>query len=113
VSNFNVNSSLRCFSLVFACAVCAAISSRAQSLPEAPYAAPNADPWTAPHFSVDPKILYQAATAVSAPEGANVAELCNDESYRFDAAGRMTHTGHIIYKVLTQKGAVGGLGAVA
>jgi len=44
---------------------------------------------------------------VSAPEGANVAELCNDESYRFDAAGRMTHTGHIIYKVLTQKGADG------
>ena len=44
---------------------------------------------------------------MSAPEGANVAELCNDESYRFDAAGRMTHTGHIIYKVLTQKGADG------
>jgi tetratricopeptide (TPR) repeat protein len=77
----------------------------AQALPEAPYAAPNADPWSAPHFSIDPKILYQAASAAPAPDGVNLTELCEDESYSFDEAGRMVHVGHAIYKVLTQKGA--------
>jgi tetratricopeptide (TPR) repeat protein len=79
----------------------------AQSLPEAPYAAPTADPWSAPPFSVDPKILYQAASAAPTPDGANVTTLCEDESYSFDDAGRMIHVGHFIYKVLTQKGAEG------
>jgi tetratricopeptide (TPR) repeat protein/transglutaminase-like putative cysteine protease len=78
-----------------------------QSLPEAPYAAPTADPWSAPHFSVDPKILYQAASAAPAPDGVNVTELCEDEHYTFDDAGRMVHVGHIVYKVLTQRGAEG------
>jgi transglutaminase-like putative cysteine protease/tetratricopeptide (TPR) repeat protein len=75
-------------------------------LPEAPYAAATTA-WIAPHFSLDPKVLYAAASAVPAPDGVNVVELCDDESYRFDEAGRMTHTGHIVYKVLTQKGADG------
>ena len=87
-------------------------AAHAQSLPEAPNAARaagpfSADPWSAPHFSIDPKILYQAASAVSAPDGANVTELCEDESYRFDDAGRLVHVGHYVYKVLTQKGAEG------
>ncbi|MDR3388506.1 MAG: DUF3857 domain-containing protein, partial [Rudaea sp.] len=77
----------------------------AQSLPEAPYAAPSAEPWSAPHFSIDPKTLYQAASAAPAPDGVNVTELCNDESYTLDDAGRMVHVGHFVYKVLTQKGA--------
>ena len=39
------------------------------------------------------------------PDGANVVELVEDESYTFDGLGRMNHVGRIIYKVLTQKGA--------
>jgi transglutaminase-like putative cysteine protease/tetratricopeptide (TPR) repeat protein len=65
------------------------------------------EPWNAPHFSLEPKALYEAATAVSAPEGANVAILADDQSYTFDEAGRTVHVAHYIYKVLTQKGAEG------
>ncbi len=90
---------------MIASTLCAAAT--AQSLPEAPYAAPSAEPWSAPHFSIDPKTLYQAATDVPAPDGVNVTELCDDESYTFDGAGRQVHVGHFIYKVLTQKGAEG------
>jgi hypothetical protein len=79
----------------------------AQSLPEAPYAATSAEPWSAQHFSIDPKTLYQAASAAPAPDGVNVTELCEDEHYTFDEAGRQVHVGHTIYKVLTQKGAEG------
>jgi tetratricopeptide (TPR) repeat protein/transglutaminase-like putative cysteine protease len=79
----------------------------AQSLPEAPYAAPSAEPWSAPHFSIDPRTLYQAASATPAPDGVNVTELCEDEHYTFDDAGRQVRVGHTIYKVLTQKGAEG------
>ncbi len=50
-------------------------------------------------------MLYQAASAAPAPEGANVTELSEDERYTFDDAGRVVHAGHYIYKVLTQKGA--------
>ncbi len=82
-------------------------ATHAQSLPEAPYAAPSAEPWNAPHFSIDPKTLYQAATDVPAPDGVNVTELCDDESYSFDDAGRQVHVGHFVYKVLTQKGTEG------
>ncbi|MFZ0340467.1 MAG: DUF3857 domain-containing protein, partial [Terracidiphilus sp.] len=83
------------------------MAATAQSLPEAPYAAPSAEPWSAPHFSSDPKTLYQAASDVPAPDGVNVTELCDDESYTFDDAGRQVRVGHFIYKVLTQKGAEG------
>jgi hypothetical protein len=44
---------------------------------------------------------------VPVPDGANVVELVEDESYTFDDAGRMAHVGRIVYKVLTQKGAEG------
>ena len=82
-------------------------AAHAQSLPEAPYAAQSAEPWSAPHFSIDPKTLYQSASDVPAPDGVNVTELCDNESYSFDDAGRQVHVGHFIYKVLTQKGAEG------
>jgi transglutaminase-like putative cysteine protease/Flp pilus assembly protein TadD len=65
------------------------------------------EPWKAPHFSVEPKVLYEAASAVAAPEGANIAILADDESYTFDESGRIAHVWHIVYKVLTQKGAEG------
>jgi transglutaminase-like putative cysteine protease len=68
---------------------------------------PAADPWQAAHFSVDPKALYEAASAVAAPDGANVAVFADDQSYSFDEAGRMVYTGHYIYKILNEKGAEG------
>ena len=63
--------------------------------------------WRTPHFSIDPKALYGAASAVPAPEGTNVAMLEDDDRYTFDEAGRITHVGYFVYKVLTQKGAEG------
>ena len=77
----------------------------------APTAVPSAtsalDPWVAPPFSVDPKAMYEAASAVEAPDGADVAILSDDQSYTFDEQGRIAHVSHFIYKVLTQKGAEG------
>jgi tetratricopeptide (TPR) repeat protein/transglutaminase-like putative cysteine protease len=67
----------------------------------------NAQTWSAPHFSVPAKDLYQAASAVATPDGANVTLFDDDESFSFDEAGRLTHVGHYIYKVLTAKGAEG------
>ena len=65
------------------------------------------EPWKAPHFSVEPKALYEAASAVTAPDGAIATILEDDESYTFDESGRIVHVGHFVYKVLTQKGAEG------
>ncbi|MGP8186373.1 MAG: DUF3857 domain-containing protein [Terracidiphilus sp.] len=77
------------------------------SAPASPTASPSADPWLAPSFSVDPKALYEAASAVPVPDGANVVELVEDETYTFDEEGRMAHTGRFVYKVITQKGTEG------
>ena len=65
------------------------------------------EPWNAPHFSVDPKALYEAASAVAAPDDANLTILEDDDTYTFDEAGRIDHVSHLIYKILTQKGAEG------
>ena len=65
------------------------------------------EPWAAPHFSVDPKTLYQAASAVAAQDGTNAALLDEDHSYTFDEQGRIVHVAHFIYKILTEKGAEG------
>src|SRR6201998_1813443 len=64
-------------------------------------------PWNAPHFSVPAKDLYQAASEATTADGANVTLFDDDESFSFDEAGRLTHVGHYIYKVLTAKGAEG------
>ncbi|KAA6459698.1 DUF3857 domain-containing protein [Acidobacteria bacterium AB60] len=63
--------------------------------------------WKTAHFSVPAKDLFEAASAVSAPEGTNISILEDDDSFSFDEAGRLTHTGYVVYKVLTQKGAEG------
>jgi len=63
------------------------------------------EPWNAPHFSVDPKSLYEAASAVAAPDDANLSILENDEAYSFDEAGRIDHVSHFVYRILTQRGA--------
>jgi tetratricopeptide (TPR) repeat protein len=66
-----------------------------------------AAPWNAPHFSVDPRALYEAASAVAVPDDANLLILEDDEAYTFDDAGRIDHVSHFVYKILTQKGAEG------
>jgi tetratricopeptide (TPR) repeat protein/transglutaminase-like putative cysteine protease len=65
------------------------------------------EPWKAPHFSVDPKAMYEAASSVAVPDSANIVIYTDDESYSFDDAGRMDHVVHYVYKILTQKGAEG------
>lgn len=67
----------------------------------------NTQPWNAPHFSLSAKDLYEDASRVAVAEGSNVLLLDDDESFAFDEAGRLTHVGHYIYKVLTSKGAEG------
>jgi tetratricopeptide (TPR) repeat protein len=65
----------------------------------------SVEAWNAPHFSLDPKALYEAASAVSAPDDANLTILVDDETYSFDEAGRIDHVSHFVYKILTQRGA--------
>ena len=67
----------------------------------------NTQPWNAKHFSVPAKDLYEAASAGTTADGANVALFADDESFSFDEAGRLVHVGHYIYKILTAKGAEG------
>jgi transglutaminase-like putative cysteine protease len=64
-------------------------------------------PWTAPHFTIDPKVLYKQASESAAPDGTNVAVLDDEENYNFDASGRSLYTDYMVYKVLTQQGAEG------
>ena len=66
-----------------------------------------AEPWKAPHFSLEAKDLYQAASIVAMADTADVAILEDDESYTFDEAGRISHVQYVVYKVLNQKGAEG------
>ena len=63
--------------------------------------------WNAAHFSLPGRDLYNAVSLVPVSEGANVLLFEDDESFSFDEAGRVTHVGHYIYKVLTSKGAGG------
>ncbi|HEV2214209.1 MAG TPA: DUF3857 domain-containing protein, partial [Terracidiphilus sp.] len=63
------------------------------------------EPWKAPHFSIAPAVLYNAATGASANATTDVSVFEDDESYSFDAQGRATHTIYVVYKILTQKGA--------
>ena len=90
---------LRRFSLCFV----AALILCAQEIPA--IAQEQVPIWKAPHFSVPGKDLYQAISEVPVSNGANVVLYDDDESFSFDAAGRLTHVGHFVYKVLTSKGA--------
>ena len=87
--------------VVLFCSVCSLTSARVCPGQQA------AEAWIAPHFSFEPQALYEAASAVSAPDGTNVVLLDEDHYYSFDETGRMEHVVHFVYKVLTQKGAEG------
>ena len=97
-----MSSSSRSCLIVLFCAVCALTSAQVCLAQQA-----AAEVWTTPHFSLAPQALYEAASAVNAPEGANVVLLEEDHHYSFDESGRMEHVAHFVYKVLTQKGAEG------
>jgi tetratricopeptide (TPR) repeat protein len=71
------------------------------------HAQQDPQPWSAPHFSIPAKDLYLAASSTPAQDGENVTLFDDDEEFTFDEAGRLTHVGHYIYKVLTAKGAEG------
>jgi hypothetical protein len=94
-------SALRSFSLPLFALSLAASAAGAQT------PAQSGEPWQAPHFSVDPKSLYEAASASVVSEGTNVSVYVEDYNYSFDEQGRMVYTGHYVYKVLTEKGAEG------
>ena len=65
------------------------------------------DPGSAPHFSLDAKAVFAAASAAVPPDGTDVAVLEDQETVVFDNTGRGVHTTYVVFKVLTQKGAEG------
>lgn len=67
----------------------------------------HAQQWNLSRFSSDPKAIYSAASAVTAPAGAGVIILDSEVTYVFDAQGNATYTDYIVYKVLTADGANG------
>jgi transglutaminase-like putative cysteine protease/Flp pilus assembly protein TadD len=93
------------FALLSAC-LCSLITVRAQQ-PSQATSAPSLETWKTAHFSVPAKDLFEAATNVSVPEGTNISILEDDDTFSFDEAGRLTHTGYVVYKILTTKGAEG------
>jgi tetratricopeptide (TPR) repeat protein/transglutaminase-like putative cysteine protease len=76
-------------------------------VPAGALAQEKVEPWKVPHFSIDPKALYGAASAAAPAENANVVVLEDDESYTFDETGRIVHMEYVVYKVLSQKGVEG------
>lgn len=70
-------------------------------------AADHPAPWNSPHFSMEPKALYSAASEATPPEGTDVTVLVDKDVFSVDAGGRLTHTLYTVYKVLAQKGVQG------
>lgn len=65
------------------------------------------DAWNTPHFSLGPKALYDAASLPRVPASTDISVLEDEQTYAFDAQGRVTCTAYLIYKVLAQKGVEG------
>lgn len=64
-------------------------------------------PCSQARFSQDSAQLYRAVSAISAEKGSDVLVYCDEEQYKFDAAGKSVHTIYVVYKILTQKGSEG------
>jgi hypothetical protein len=64
-------------------------------------------PWNSPHFSIEPKVLYLAASEPTPPEGVDIIVLDDEDIYSFDANGGCVQTSYTVFKVLTQKGVEG------
>ena len=75
--------------------------------------------WSAPHFSVPARDLYQAASSVAAPDGANVTLFDDDEKFSFDEAWQADARGALHLQGIDGQGRrglgylVGGLGPMA
>jgi len=65
----------------------------------------GSNPPEAVHFSTDVAALLQRAKEVAPAAGSDVVFLEDEETYVFDAEGKVVHTRYYLYKVLTQKGA--------
>jgi transglutaminase-like putative cysteine protease/Flp pilus assembly protein TadD len=59
------------------------------------------------HFSPDVAALYQSVSQVAPPADADVLVLEDEDTFVFDAEGRVVHSQYFLYKVLTQRGAEG------
>jgi hypothetical protein len=69
-----------------------------------PFAARAAEPEQT-HFAADAAGVYQSASQVTPPAGADVVFVDDEETVVFDTEGRAVRTRYVLYKVLTQKGA--------
>jgi transglutaminase-like putative cysteine protease/tetratricopeptide (TPR) repeat protein len=58
-----------------------------------------------PHFSTDPAALYQTASQITPPAGADILNVEDQETITFDDEGKAIHSTYLLYKVLTQQGA--------
>jgi predicted Zn-dependent protease len=59
------------------------------------------------HFPADAVAFYQRVSRVAAPAGADAIILNDEETFVFDAQGRVVRSRYVVYKVLTQEGAEG------
>jgi transglutaminase-like putative cysteine protease/tetratricopeptide (TPR) repeat protein len=60
--------------------------------------------WSMPRFSEDAKAVYEAASSVAAPAGAEALVLEEEQNYFFYPDGRANRTHYFVYKILTQNG---------
>ncbi len=59
------------------------------------------------HFPADAVAFYERVSRVAAPAGADAIILNDEETFVFDAQGRVVRSRYVAYKVLTQEGAEG------
>ena len=62
------------------------------------------DIWDAQPFTADPEAIRQAAQAIQAQKHVDATVLLNDAEFRFDDAGEVIETRHLIYRVENQNG---------
>jgi transglutaminase-like putative cysteine protease/tetratricopeptide (TPR) repeat protein len=60
-----------------------------------------------PHFSTDTKAFYQKSSQATPPSGSDVLVLEDDDTFVFDADGKLHRSSYLVYKILTQRGAEG------
>jgi tetratricopeptide (TPR) repeat protein len=68
-------------------------------------AANESHPWEASHFSANPAVFYQAASAIPIPAGEDAVVIWEEQDRVFETDGRSTNAYYIVFKVVTQKGA--------
>jgi hypothetical protein len=68
-------------------------------------AANESRPWEGSHFSANPAVFYQAASAIPTPAGEDAVVIWEEQAHVFETDGRPTRTYYIVFKVVTQKGA--------